>query len=103
MRDLGLVGHPSWEKFVPDEYKFASIEDRLPGQVPDQRHRPTDEYVLACKADRYVFSQKHGPAASPVMRVPLLCARGAVTVPQLEPDLNPHGPELRKPAVPDCA
>lgn len=29
IRDLGLVGHRSWEKFVPDEYKFASIEDRL--------------------------------------------------------------------------
>jgi intein/homing endonuclease len=29
MRDLGLTGHRSWEKFVPDVYKFASIENRL--------------------------------------------------------------------------
>jgi ATP-dependent DNA helicase RecG len=29
VRDLGLVGHLSWEKFVPNEYKFASVEDRL--------------------------------------------------------------------------
>jgi hypothetical protein len=28
-RDLGLTGHRSWEKFVPDDYKFASVEDRL--------------------------------------------------------------------------
>jgi hypothetical protein len=29
--------------------------------------------------------------------------RGVVTVPQLEPDSNPHGPDLRQPATPDSA
>ena len=28
VRDLGLVGHRAWEKFIPDAYKYASVEDR---------------------------------------------------------------------------
>lgn len=29
IRDLGLIGHRSWEKFIPEVYKFASAEDRV--------------------------------------------------------------------------
>ena len=29
VKDLGLHGHRSWEKFIPDIYKFASVKDRL--------------------------------------------------------------------------
>ena len=28
LRDLGLFGKRAWEKFIPDVYKYASIEDR---------------------------------------------------------------------------
>ncbi len=29
VRDLGLLGHRAWEKFIPEVYKWASVEDRL--------------------------------------------------------------------------
>lgn len=29
MRDLGLVGHRSWEKFIPSMYLFSSVEQRI--------------------------------------------------------------------------
>lgn len=29
IRDLGLLGHRAWEKFVPEDYKLATIADRL--------------------------------------------------------------------------
>lgn len=29
IKDLGLYGHRSWEKFIPDCYKFSSVADRL--------------------------------------------------------------------------
>src|ERR1022692_1728033 len=29
LRDLGLIRHRSWEKFVPEPYKFAAISERL--------------------------------------------------------------------------
>lgn len=28
VRDLGLLGHRAWEKFIPEAYKFANISDR---------------------------------------------------------------------------
>lgn len=29
LRELGLAGHRSWEKFVPEDYLFASVEQRI--------------------------------------------------------------------------
>jgi len=29
IRDLGLCGHRAWEKFIPEQYLWASVEDRV--------------------------------------------------------------------------
>lgn len=29
LHKLGLIGHRAWEKFIPESYKFAKIEDRI--------------------------------------------------------------------------